>query len=83
MLQIIQDYKITTFCAPPTIYRYFIKEDLNKYDLSALKYATTAGEALNPEVFDQFKRCLLYTSSPSLRYMLSSPINNVMQPSRI
>ena len=56
MLQVIQDYKITTFCAPPTIYRYFIKEDLSKYNLSALKYATTAGEALNPEVFDQFKR---------------------------
>ena len=56
MLQVMQDYKITTFCAPPTIYRYFIKEDLSKFDLSSLCYATTAGEALNPEVFDQFKR---------------------------
>lgn len=55
MLDIISKYKITTFCAPPTIYRYFIKEDLSKYDLSALKYVTTAGEALNPEVFEQFK----------------------------
>lgn len=48
MLQVMQDYKITTFCAPPTIYRYFIKEDLSKFDLSSLCYATTAGEALNP-----------------------------------
>lgn len=55
LLQVISDFKITTFCAPPTIYRYFIKEDLKKYDLSHLKYATTAGEALNPEVFEQFK----------------------------
>ena len=55
MLRIISKYKITTFCAPPTIYRYFIKEDLTKYDLSSLRYATTAGEALNPEVFDRFR----------------------------
>ncbi len=54
MLQTIQDYKITSFCAPPTMYRFFIKEDLHKYDLSNLKYATIAGEALNPEVFKQF-----------------------------
>lgn len=56
MLEVISKFKITTFCAPPTIYRYFIKEDLSKYDLSSLKYATTAGEALNPEVFEQFKQ---------------------------
>ena len=55
MLKIMDKYRITTFCAPPTIYRYFIKEDLKSFDLSSLKYATTAGEALNPEVFDQFK----------------------------
>ena len=54
VLKVIQDYKITTFCAPPTMYRFFIKEDITKYDLSALKYATIAGEALNPEVFKQF-----------------------------
>ena len=54
VLGVIQDYKITTFCAPPTMYRFFIKEDITKYDLSALKYATIAGEALNPEVFRQF-----------------------------
>ena len=47
MLQMIEKYKVTTFCAPPTIYRFFIKEDLSKYDLSNLRYITTAGEALN------------------------------------
>ena len=51
----IQNYKITTFCAPPTMYRFFIQEDISKYDLSSLKYATIAGEALNPEVFNKFK----------------------------
>ena len=55
ILQKLQDYKITTFCAPPTMYRYIIKEPIEQYDLSALTYATTAGEALNPEVFEQFK----------------------------
>lgn len=55
MLNLISKYKITSFCAPPTIYRYFIKEDLKKFDLSSLRYATTAGEALNPEVFDKFQ----------------------------
>ncbi len=49
-------YNITTFCAPPTMYRMFIKEDLSKYDLSSIKHATTAGEALNPEVFYQFEK---------------------------
>ncbi|MDL2234552.1 AMP-binding protein [Christensenellaceae bacterium OttesenSCG-928-L17] len=55
ILQKLQDYKISTFCAPPTMYRYIIKEPLGDYDLSNLTYATTAGEALNPEVFEQFK----------------------------
>ncbi len=54
LLTKIQDFKITTFCAPPTIYRFFIKEDISKYDLSSLKHATIAGEALNPEVFNKF-----------------------------
>lgn len=54
LLKKIEKYKVTTFCAPPTIYRYFIKEDLGKYDLSSLKYATIAGEPLNPEVYYQF-----------------------------
>ena len=56
ILPMFQKYGITTFCAPPTMYRFFIKEDLSKYDLSSIKYATTAGEALNPEVFNQFKK---------------------------
>ncbi len=55
MLKRIAKYKVTTFCAPPTIYRFLIKEDLTKYDLSSVKYCTTAGEALNPEVFNRFK----------------------------
>lgn len=54
MLQLIADYKVTSFCAPPTIYRFFIREDLSKYDLTALKYCTTAGEALNPSVYETF-----------------------------
>ena len=56
ILSMFAKYGITTFCAPPTMYRFFIKEDLSKYDLSSVKYATTAGEALNPEVFHQFKK---------------------------
>lgn len=55
LLTLISKYNVTTFCAPPTIYRFFIKEDLSKYDLSSLEYITTAGEALNPEVFKQFQ----------------------------
>ncbi|MDR2091473.1 MAG: AMP-binding protein [Clostridiales bacterium] len=54
ILPLFKNYGITTFCAPPTMYRFFIKEDLKKYDLSSLKNAVTAGEALNPEVFDRF-----------------------------
>ena len=54
MLEIISKYKLTTFCAPPTIYRFFIKEDLKKYDFSALKHCTVAGEPLNPEIFEKF-----------------------------
>lgn len=54
ILPMFAKYGINSFCAPPTMYRFFIKEDLSKYDLSSLKYATVAGEALNPEVFKQF-----------------------------
>ncbi|OGO91810.1 MAG: acetyl-CoA synthetase [Clostridiales bacterium GWF2_38_85] len=56
ILSMIKQYNITTFCAPPTMFRFFIKEDLSKYDLSSLEYATTAGEALNPEVYYQFQK---------------------------
>jgi acetyl-CoA synthetase len=54
LLNIVEKYKVTTFCAPPTMYRYFIKEDLSRFDLSGVKHASTAGEPLNPEVFIQF-----------------------------
>lgn len=54
LLHLIEKYRITSFCAPPTIYRFFIKEGMEGYDLSSLKYATTAGEALNPEVYHRF-----------------------------
>ena len=54
ILQKIQDCKITSLCAPPTIYRFLIKEDISKYDLSSLEYCTTAGEALNYSVYETF-----------------------------
>jgi acetyl-CoA synthetase len=54
ILPMFAQYNITTFCAPPTMFRMFIKEDLSRYDLSSIRYATTAGEALNPEVYNQF-----------------------------
>lgn len=54
LMEVIEKYKVTTFCAPPTIYRFLIKEDLSKFDLSHLKYCVVAGEPLNPEVFKQF-----------------------------
>ena len=47
----IAKYRITTFCAPPTVYRFMIKTDLSKYDLSSVRYMMTAGEALNPEIY--------------------------------
>ncbi len=53
LLKVIEDFKVTSFCAPPTVYKYFIKKDMSKYDLSNLEHITTAGEALNPEVFEQ------------------------------
>ena len=54
MLKMIETYRITSFCAPPTIFRFMIREDLRKYDLSSLKWATIAGEALNPSVYQEF-----------------------------
>ena len=54
MLRQMERYRVTSFCAPPTIYRFMIREDLSKYDLSALRYCCTAGEALNPAVYDKF-----------------------------
>ena len=54
LLRLIEKYKITVFCAPPTIYRMFIKEDLKSYDLSSLRYTATAGEACNPKIYEDF-----------------------------
>ncbi len=55
LLAMIKKYKLTTFCAPPTIFRFLIKEGMDAESLSSLKYVTTAGEALNDEVFNRFK----------------------------
>ncbi|MGE5328541.1 MAG: AMP-binding protein [Deltaproteobacteria bacterium] len=54
LLSVISKYGVTSFCAPPTIYRFLIKEDLASYNLEKLKYCTVAGEPLNPEVYNQF-----------------------------
>ena len=56
ILPMFKQYNITTFCAPPTMLRMLIKEDLSKYDLSSIHHMTTAGEALNPEVSRQFEK---------------------------
>ncbi|MCL2382079.1 MAG: AMP-binding protein [Treponema sp.] len=54
MLDVIVRHKVNTFCAPPTLYRSFIKEDLSRYDFSALKNCMAAGEPLNPEIYEKF-----------------------------
>ena len=56
ILPMFAKYHITTFCAPPTMYRMLIKQDLSRFDLSSIQHASTAGEALNPEVYRQFKK---------------------------
>ena len=56
ILEAMSRYRVTSFCAPPTIYRYLIREDLSRYDLSALEYCTTAGEPLNPSVFEFWRQ---------------------------
>ena len=56
LLKMLEKYRVTSFCAPPTIYRFLIQENLAKYDLSSIKHACTAGEPLNPEVYNQFKK---------------------------
>ena len=56
ILSMFAKHGITTFCAPPTMYRFLIREDLSKFDLTTIKHLTTAGEALNPEVFHLFKK---------------------------
>jgi acetyl-CoA synthetase len=54
LLQVMQDYKVTSFCAPPTVFRFLIRENIARYDLSALKYCSIAGEPLNPSVYRAF-----------------------------
>lgn len=54
LLEKIEKYRIETFCAPPTIYRFMLQQDMNQYDLSSLVHCSTAGEPLNPEVFNRF-----------------------------
>ncbi len=54
-MELLQEIKVTTFCAPPTIYRFLIKEDISKYDLSSIHKCCIAGEPLNPEVFYKWK----------------------------
>lgn len=54
ILKMIEKYRITTFCAPPTVYRVLVHMNLSKFDLSSLQTVATAGEALNPEIFDKF-----------------------------
>jgi len=56
LLEKIQKYNVKTFCAPPTIYRFMLQHDITQYDLSSLVYCSTAGEPLNPEIFNRFKR---------------------------
>ena len=56
ILPMFEKYQITTFCAPPTMLRMLIKQDISKYDLSSVRHMTTAGEALNPEVYRQFEK---------------------------
>ncbi|MBQ2889957.1 MAG: AMP-binding protein [Clostridia bacterium] len=56
ILPLFAEYGITTFCAPPTMYRMLIKEDISKYDMSSVQHANTAGEALNPEVYKQIEK---------------------------
>ena len=55
LLDVLQKHHITSFCAPPTVYRYLIKEDLARYDLSSIRRCSTAGEPLNPEVYNQIR----------------------------
>ncbi len=56
MMNVISKYHVTTFCAPPTTYRFLVKADAKKFDISALKYIVTAGEALDPELFEEVYR---------------------------
>lgn len=82
MLAMIEKYRITSLCAPPTIFRFLIREDVTKYDLSSLEYCTIAGEALNPAVYDQFLKLTGiklregYGQSETTLTILTSPWTN-------
>ena len=54
LLEKMEKYNLTTFCAPPTVYRFMLQHDLKKYNLSSIKHCSTAGEPLNPEVYNRF-----------------------------
>lgn len=56
ILQQMAKYKVTSFCAPPTVYRFLVREDFSRFDLSSLRYCTTAGEALNAAVYEKFRQ---------------------------
>lgn len=79
MLAMIEKYRITSLCAPPTIFRFLIREDVSKYDLSSLEYCTIAGEALNPSVYEEFlkltgvKLCEGYGQSETTLTIFTSP----------
>ena len=55
LLRVVAEHEVTTFCAPPTVYRFLVREDLSKYDLSRLRHCTTAGELLNESIFHAWK----------------------------
>lgn len=82
MLAMIEKYRITSLCAPPTIFRFLIREDVSKYDLTSLEYCTIAGEALNPAVYEQFLRltgvklCEGYGQSETTLTIFTSPWTN-------
>ena len=82
ILAMIEKCRITSLCAPPTIFRFLIKEDLSKFDLSSLEYCTIAGEALNPAVYEQFlkltgvKLCEGYGQSETTLTIFTSPWTN-------
>lgn len=76
LLRVMAKYHVTTFCAPPTVYRFLVRENLAEYDLSALRYCTTAGEALNPEVFERWRKltglCLMESFGQTETVMLAA-----------
>ena len=55
VLEKLEKYRVTTFCAPPTMLRFMMLEDMSRYDLSSIKHCCNAGEPLNPDVFNQWR----------------------------